>query len=216
MSPERERSARSVSVLSANEVARSPRLDGWHGFPGTIVRCQMSKWGDRPHWGFDAIHLGSDEHGEWIGAPAGTHHTRPGHTFHSAADAVTLVPAGGWYAATFYAPGTWCAVYIDITTPGEWDGTTLRFVDLDLDVVRLADPLPDAARQRRVDTGRVAGEVFVDDEDEFAEHQVGVRLSGRRGRARPGHLRRARRRRPRRRAAVRRHAPALADPAQPD
>ena len=137
-----------------------------------MVRCQMSKWGDRPHWGFDAIHLGSDEHGEWIGAPAGTHHTRPGHTFHSGADAVTLVPPGGWYAATFYAPGTWCAVYIDLTTPGAWDGTTLRFVDLDLDVVRLADPIPAAARQGAVDAGRVAGEVFVDDEDEFAEHRV--------------------------------------------
>jgi len=139
--------------------------------PGTQIRCQMSKWGDRPHWGFDAIHLGADEHGEWIGAPGGTRHTRPGHEFHSDVDAVTLVPPGGWCIATFYAPGIWCAVYVDITTPGEWDGTVLRFVDLDLDVIRLADPLP-APASFGADETRVPGEVFVDDEDEFAEHQA--------------------------------------------
>ena len=140
--------------------------------PGTPIRCQMSKWGDRPHWGFDAIYLGADEHGEWIGTPRGTHHTRPGHEFHSDVDAVTLVPPDGWYAATFYAPGIWCEVYVDLTTPGEWNGTHLHSVDLDLDVIRLADPLPEGAHESAVDAGRVAGEVFVDDEDEFAEHQV--------------------------------------------
>ncbi len=42
-----------------------------------------------------------------------------------------------------------------MTTPAHWDGTTLRAVDLDLDVV-----------------GDVHGRVVVDDEDEFAEHRV--------------------------------------------
>ena len=46
-------------------------------------------------------------------------------------------------------------VYVDITTPPVWDGTVLRAVDLDLDVVR-------------GNTGRV----WVDDEDEFADHRV--------------------------------------------
>ena len=32
--------------------------------PGTRVRCEMTKWGDRLHWQFEGIHLGSDEHGE--------------------------------------------------------------------------------------------------------------------------------------------------------
>ncbi len=49
-------------------------------------------------------------------------------------------------------------VYVDITTPPLWDGTVLRAVDLDLDVVR-------------GNTGRV----WVDDEDEFAEHRVRYR-----------------------------------------
>ena len=140
--------------------------------PGTPIRCQMTKLGDRPHWEYDGIYLGADELGEWFGELAGTVHTRPGHEFVSAVDAVTLVPAEGWYAASFYARGTWCAVYVDLATPRVWDGHVLRQVDLDLDVVRLANPLPAAALAEAEKDGRVAGEVFVDDEDEFAEHQV--------------------------------------------
>ena len=140
--------------------------------PGTPIRCEMSKWGDRPHWQFDGIYLGSDEHGEWLGVPSGTRHHRPGHEFHSEIDAVTLVPADGWYSATFHEPGIWCHIYVDITSPREWDSDVLRMVDLDLDVVRLADPMPDHALPAAVRDGRTAGEIYVDDEDEFAEHQV--------------------------------------------
>jgi hypothetical protein len=137
--------------------------------PGTPIRCEMTKWGERPHWQFAGIHLGVDEHGEWLGFPQGTHNQRPGYEFRSQVDAVTLVPRNGWYAATFHAPGIWCQLYIDITTPGQWDGDVLRAVDLDLDVIAMADEQP-----AHVPPGIVAGpgEVFVDDEDEFAEHQV--------------------------------------------
>ena len=123
--------------------------------PGTAIRCETSKWGDRPHWQFEGFFLGSDEHGDWIGVPQGTHHRRPGLEFHSDVDAVTLVPSEGWYAATFHQPGIWCDLYIDVSTPANWDGDVLRTVDLDLDVIR-----------------RDTGEVFIDDEDEFLEHQV--------------------------------------------
>jgi hypothetical protein len=140
--------------------------------PGSQIRVEMTKWGDRPHWEFDGIHLGSDEHGEWLGFPRGTHNHRPDHEFRSKADCVTLVPPGGWYAATFHAPGTWCDIYVDIATPGRWDGAVLRAVDLDLDVIRMSDPLPAEIHHSAEEAGRVAGEVFVDDEDEFAEHQV--------------------------------------------
>ncbi|NYE35586.1 hypothetical protein F4692_000690 [Nocardioides cavernae] len=136
--------------------------------PGTPVRCEMTKWGDRPHWQFEGIYLGSDSHGEWLGFPAGTHNHRPGHEFHSRVACVTLVPAGGWYAATFQAPGIWCDIYIDITTPPAWDGDVLRAVDLDLDVIKMSpDRLSDPAEWMAG-----PGETFVDDEDEFAEHQV--------------------------------------------
>lgn len=117
----------------------------------------MSKWGDRPHWELDATFLGADEHGDWIGVPAGTHHARPGAQFDSEVDSVTLAPRGSPWCATFNAPGIWCTVYVDMTTPPYWDGATLRAVDLDLDVIRGSDKM-----------------VWVDDEDEFAEHQVSL------------------------------------------
>lgn len=119
----------------------------------------MSKWGARPHWELDAVYLGSDEHGQWIGAPAGTLNARPGAQFVSEVDSVSLVPPGDGelvtHIATFHRPGIWCRVYVDITTPARWDGALLRAVDLDLDVIR-------------GDTGRV----WIDDEDEFADHRV--------------------------------------------
>ena len=137
--------------------------------PGTPIRCEMTKWGDRAHWQFEGVHLGSDEHGEWLGFPRETHNHRPGFEFLSEVDAVTLVPSGGWYAATFHAPGIWCDLYVDITTPGQWDGTVLRAVDLDLDVIRFSSE-SDAPRPPRGTAE--PGAAFVDDEDEFAEHQV--------------------------------------------
>jgi len=123
----------------------------------------MTKWGDRPHWELDGTFLGSDAHGDWIGAPAGTLNARPGARFVSEVDAVTLVPRDddlAWCLPTFQAPGIWCTIYVDITTPATWDGPVLRAVDLDLDVIRGADHL-----------GK-AGRVWIDDEDEFADHRV--------------------------------------------
>lgn len=69
------------------------------------VRVVFSKWGDRPHWEFAAIRLGEDEHGVWIGAPAGTPTARPGVEFTPEYDQVALVPHTGSFEATFYAPG---------------------------------------------------------------------------------------------------------------
>ncbi|QCW51495.2 DUF402 domain-containing protein [Nocardioides dongxiaopingii] len=123
--------------------------------PGDAVRVEMTKWVDRPHWAFDAQHLGSDAHGDWIGIPAGTTMARPGATFVSSTDQVVLVPPDAGWVATFHAPGYRVTTYVDITTVPRWDGAVLRAVDLDLDVVRTAE-----------------GVTFVDDEDEFAEHQL--------------------------------------------
>ncbi|MGN6721686.1 MAG: DUF402 domain-containing protein, partial [Marmoricola sp.] len=71
-------------------------------------------------------------------------------------DHVVLVPHDDWWLATFYDDDARRPVdtYVDITTPAIWTDDAVTCVDLDLDVVR-----------------RVDGSVFVDDEDEFAEHQ---------------------------------------------
>ncbi len=87
---------------------------------------------------------------------------RPGADIRSPVDQVGLVPPAdapdterGWLA-TFHAPGgPRVTLYIDITTPPIWDGPVLRAVDLDLDVVRGLD-----------------GRVWIEDEDEFADHRV--------------------------------------------
>ena len=129
--------------------------------PGTPVEVAMTKWRDLPHWEFPAFFLGSDEHGDWLGIPAGTAMSRPGADYVAPVDQVGLVPAYAaderGFLATFHARGGQVEVYVDITTPPRWDGFTLRAVDLDLDVVR-----------------GTTGRVWVDDEDEFAEHRVSL------------------------------------------
>ncbi len=140
--------------------------------PGTRVRFEMTKWGDRPHWHFDGIALGSDEHGEWVGFPKGTHNSRPGYEFDSEVDSVSLVPTQGWHISTFHTPGIWCDLYVDITTPAAWHGGLLTAVDLDLDVIRMASVTPPKSPLAPQDLSAGPGEVFVDDEDEFADHQV--------------------------------------------
>ena len=122
---------------------------------GDPVRVVMTKWGGTPHWEYDAVWLGSDEHGAWYGTPTGTLMQRPGASFTSSSDQVGLVPTDAGWVATFHAPGYHVATYVDMTTVPTWEGSTVLAVDLDLDVIRPAQ-----------------GDVFVDDEDEFAEHRV--------------------------------------------
>ncbi len=127
--------------------------------PGTPVRCEMTKWPDRPHWVFGGSYLGSDGHGDWIGFPRGSRFTRPGADVTMPNDQVGLVPSEslderGWVAA-FHGPGSDFRLYVDMATPPVWDGTVVRSVDLDLDVVQ-----------------GVSGRVWIDDEDEFADHRV--------------------------------------------
>lgn len=132
---------------------------------GDPVRIEMEKWGSRRHWHIPGRWLGADEHGDWVGFPVGSEFDRPGVRSVTTNLQVGLVPhadpADGenWWLGTFHGPGgrLGVAVYVDIATPPVWDGGVVRTVDLDLDVIRRAD-----------------GEVYVDDEDEFAEHQVSL------------------------------------------
>jgi hypothetical protein len=124
--------------------------------PGQSIRVEMTKWGGRPHWTYAGVFLGTDGHGEWLGCPIGTHYHRPGMEFVSDFASVTLVPAeGAAHLATFNTEPAKSEIYVDMTTPAAWDGSVLHAIDLDLDVIKRPD-----------------GTIFVDDEDEFAEHQV--------------------------------------------
>lgn len=126
------------------------------------VRVAMEKWGDRRHWTMDVWLVGSDEVGDWLFVPAGTRMHRPGAEYVAPTDQVLLVPTTGdsaarAWVATFHTPAGPLDTYVDITTPPRWDGDVLRCVDLDLDVIREHD-----------------GRCWIDDEDEFAEHQVSL------------------------------------------
>jgi hypothetical protein len=121
----------------------------------------MTKWGDRPHWQFDAVYLGEDEHGTWLGFPRGRLMVRPGAEYVAPTDQLGLVPPDsspdaerGWFS-TFHGVGGDLVVYVDVVAPPTWSGSTIAAVDLDLDVVRERD-----------------GRTWVDDEDEFAEHRI--------------------------------------------
>ncbi|MFL6062389.1 MAG: DUF402 domain-containing protein [Marmoricola sp.] len=123
------------------------------------LRVLTRKWPDGPHWEFDAVRLGVDALGHWVGVPRGTWLSRPDKGFTAWADHVVLIPHDAWWVATIYGTEEDRPVdfYVDMTTPCTWseDESEVRCVDLDLDVIREVD-----------------GTVRIDDEDEFAEHQV--------------------------------------------
>ena len=120
------------------------------------VQWDGRKWPDRLHWQFEMTLLGSDGHGTWLstrrGAPARRAMEPPVRIPHSF---VTLVPPNAWWEVEFYAAHPLWELYVNIGTPCEWEGSAVRQVDLDLDVVRTR-----------------AGSIEVLDEDEFADHQL--------------------------------------------
>jgi uncharacterized protein len=119
------------------------------------VPVRFGKWGGRPHWEMDLRYLGSDFFGDWLGSPAGMPMRRPGMDTWTDAECAFLVPRDADFVASFNGPGVSTAIYVDVTDRPRWADGVVRAVDLDLDVIRKWD-----------------GTVLVDDEDEFAEHQV--------------------------------------------
>jgi hypothetical protein len=121
------------------------------------IRCVTRKWPGQPHWEFDAPLLGDDDFGSWLGIPVGTHISRPGAEIVTDQPQVTLVPQAP-YVATFHrrlGATSPVSLYVDITSVPSWDGDTVTCFDLDLDVLQ-----------------GWGGRVWVDDEDEFADHRV--------------------------------------------
>ena len=127
------------------------------GSPAPLV-ARFTKWGGRPHWHIPGVRLGEDEHGTWLGIPSGTRLSRPGSSYVTAQPTVTVLHPARWSVSTFYPDlnDPPVAIYVDVCTPPVFsaDGTEVTSVDLDLDVVKGCN-----------------GRVWVDDEDEFAQHR---------------------------------------------
>lgn len=122
----------------------------------TDVHVVYSKYDGALHWNLRGHRLGEDDFGVWVGMPAGTTGRRgyePPVTWPQ--PHVMLFPRDSWWVATFNAAPAPTELYCDISTVPVWAGGQVTMIDLDLDVYR-----------------RRGGPVQIDDEDEFAEHQL--------------------------------------------
>lgn len=124
------------------------------------VDLVLRKYDGRPHRQVTTDLLGEDEYGTWLATPRGTvvrYHYGTSRTGRTRADAVRLIPAGGWWMAMCLAEPDPRELYCDVITPARWTGPAeITVVDLDIDLVRY----------------RADGRVEVEDEDEFEEHRV--------------------------------------------
>jgi len=127
--------------------------------PFDEVRVAYTKYDGSLHWHQSMHLLGEDEHGVWLGAPAGVV-ARRGHdgpVVVTEQAKVTLFPPDTWWTADFNDGPTDVEIYCDIATPPIWPHSgEVTMADLDLDVIR----------------ERGSGAVQLVDEDEFAEHQL--------------------------------------------
>ncbi|SDJ38025.1 hypothetical protein SAMN05421874_101622 [Nonomuraea maritima] len=120
------------------------------------VRVVYRKYGGALHWHHAGRLLGEDSHGVWVEVPSGTvarKGTDPPITRPTAA--TMLFPRDDWWTASFNHLPDRTEVYVDVTTIPEWRDYEVTMLDLDLDVIRMRD-----------------GQLILDDEDEFALHQV--------------------------------------------
>lgn len=123
---------------------------------GEPIVVQYFKYSGDLHWRHDMVFLGDDEHGTWLGGPAGTIIQRgqePAKQWPS--PFVQLIAPGRWWTLFFNGDHSDdYRIYIDVITPATWPETgRVEMVDLDLDVV---------LRHNRT--------VEVLDEDEFLSH----------------------------------------------
>jgi hypothetical protein len=114
----------------------------------------------RPVLEWEAQVLGTDQFGTWLFCAEGdVHHRADGASVVLPSDGVQLLPASGWWVAFWWRADTWIGV--DICTPPVLDGSGWSYVDLELDLARLAD-----------------GSVLLVDEDEFEQAVIDCRLPG--------------------------------------
>ena len=122
------------------------------------VTVQFLKNPDHLHWGFDTWYLGEDEWGDWMAAPKGTVRWKGRESFSpTRQDAVFCAPRDQWWHLHYEGPGAREYIsFIDIVSPIRWiSENRYEMIDLDLDVALHQD-----------------GTIEIQDEDEFAVHQV--------------------------------------------
>lgn len=134
--------------------------------PGSRLSFRWRKWDGTSHWEHEAIYLGADEHGDWIGQGRGWRTERPGVSLADYGPVVMLIPSVGDHVVSLFPPGSTgdTAVYVDLAWDVAWaSADEITGIDMDLDVVKLRDDaLP-----------RVAGrQLWIDDEDEWDEHRI--------------------------------------------
>ena len=114
------------------------------------------KWGGGPHYSGTVYVLGDDDLGTWLWGPCGRTVSRGSQVaFRTDQDLVALLPVHGWWSATWWLGHPEVELYVNIQTPAERAAGVIRYIDLDLDVVRLVD-----------------GTCEIVDQDEFEAHQV--------------------------------------------
>jgi hypothetical protein len=123
-----------------------------------LVQVDFRKYDGARHWQFHARLLGEDEHGVWIGHPAGAEMRKGTEPPVTIAHAVAgVIPPRAEWVAWFNAEPDPVEIYCDVTTLPRWTAPDrVTMIDLDLDVCRT----------------RADGSVRLLDEDEFAEHRV--------------------------------------------
>jgi hypothetical protein len=120
------------------------------------VVVQYYKNPDILHWGFAGHLMGADEHGSWVGLPRGTHRWKgEAPQAPSDEDAVLCFPHNGWWTLHYGGSSGTVTHFVDITTQPVKTQGQIEMVDLDLDLLVMAD-----------------GQVLIEDEDEFQVHQV--------------------------------------------
>lgn len=123
--------------------------------PGQPYVLQFFKHPDSPHWRHEAVWLGEDEFGVWLGAKAGARHQKgPEPARMILRDQVHLVPRSAWWVLTYNPRHPTAVHWIDVSTPASFEPDRVLTVDLDLDVARSPD-----------------GRVWIEDQDEFELHQ---------------------------------------------
>ncbi len=122
-----------------------------------VVRVLSTKYDGSPHYEFEAQLLGRQDGYIRLHVPQGTSLRSYRGEFPVQTTFTALFWTDRWYNVYHnYRPAGRRGIesYANVSTPAQFDGETLRWVDLDLDVLTRD------------------GGIEVDDEDEFADHRV--------------------------------------------